>query len=83
MSETINNDPVNHPSHYISPTGLESIDVIKSFTEELQGFEAVATGNILKYMMRWKNKNGIQDLMKAKWYLNELILYTEGKMMDI
>lgn len=67
------NDPVNHPNHYISKRGLESIDVIKCFTEDLQGFEAVATANILKYMMRWKNKNGIEDLKKARWYLNELI----------
>lgn len=81
--KTPGNDPVNHPSHYMSNTGLESIDVIKSFTENLQGFEAVATANILKYMMRWKNKNGIQDLEKAKWYLTELILEVEGKMMDV
>lgn len=74
----IKNDPVNHPNHYISKTGLESIDVIKSFTEDLQGFEAVATANALKYLMRWKHKNGIQDLQKARWYLDELILYAQG-----
>lgn len=76
-------DPVNHPSHYISKTGLQSIDVIKSFTDDLKGFEAVATANALKYLMRWKNKNGIQDLEKARWYINELIMYEEGKMMDV
>lgn len=66
-------DPVNHPNHYIAQTGLESIEVIKSFTENLQGFEAVATGNALKYLMRWKNKNGIEDLKKARWYIDKLI----------
>lgn len=73
MSETTQNDPVNHPNHYISKSGLESIDVIKSFTDNLQGFEAVATANALKYLMRWKNKNGIEDLKKAKWYIESLI----------
>ena len=78
MSEiTQSNDPVNHPNHYISTTGLESIDVIKSFTANLQGFEAVATANALKYLMRWKRKNGIEDLKKARWYIYELIRYLE------
>ena len=64
---------VSHPSHYISETGLEVIDVIEAFTFDLKGIEATDTGNILKYMCRWKNKNGLQDLEKAKWYLDHLI----------
>ena len=64
---------VSHPSHYQSKTGLEVIDVIEAFTSDLNGIEATDTGNILKYMCRWKNKNGIQDLEKAKWYLDHLI----------
>ena len=67
------NDPVNHPAHYQSSNGLEAIDVIETFTEELVGYEAVDTGNVLKYMLRWKKKNGLQDLEKAKWYLERLI----------
>lgn len=62
-------DVVNHPNHYISKTGLEAIDVIKSFTT----YKEYATGNILKYIMRWRSKNGIEDLKKAQWYLNDLI----------
>ena len=64
---------VSHPSHYISETGLEAIDVIEAFTFDLKGIEATDTGNILRYMCRWKNKNGLQDLEKAKWYLDHLI----------
>jgi hypothetical protein len=64
---------VSHPPHYQSETGLETIDVIEAFTFDLKGIEAVATGNVLKYMCRWKNKNGVQDLEKAKWYLEHLI----------
>lgn len=64
---------VNNPPHYISETGLETIDVIEAFTFNLKGMEAVCTANVLKYICRWKNKNGIQDLKKAKWYLDRLI----------
>ena len=64
---------VSHPDHYMSETGLEVIDVIEAFTFDLKGIEATDTGNILKYICRWKNKNGLQDLEKAKWYLDHLI----------
>lgn len=68
---------INHPEHYISETGIEAIDVIESFTFDLVGIEAVDTGNILKYICRWKKKNGLQDLKKARWYLNHLIKHIE------
>lgn len=64
---------VSHPKHYQTKSGLETIDVIAAFTEELSGIEAVYTGNILKYACRWKKKNGIQDLEKLIWYAQELI----------
>lgn len=64
---------VSHPSHYQSETGLEVIDVIEAFTSDLKGIEATDTGNIIKYICRWKHKNGLQDLEKAKWYLEHLI----------
>ena len=73
LDETDVPDNVNHPAHYISTTGLETIDVIEAFTADLQGLEAVCTANILKYVCRWKHKNGIEDLKKAQWYLNKLI----------
>lgn len=71
-------DPVNHPPHYKTKNGLETIDVIDAFTEGLEGTEAVCTGNILKYVCRWKKKNGVEDLKKAQWYLNHLISILEG-----
>ena len=71
-------DPmVEHPSHYQSETGLEVIDVIEAFTFDLYGVEAVTTGNVLKYICRWKKKNGLQDLRKCQWYLNRLIKHVE------
>ena len=68
-----NNDNVNHPAHYQSKSGLETIDVIEAFTEGLTGIEAVCTGNALKYLCRWKHKNGVEDLKKATWYIRRLI----------
>ena len=68
---------VSHPSHYQSEIGLEVIDVIEAFTFYLKGIEATDTGNVIKYICRWKNKNGVQDLKKAMWYLQHLIDHVE------
>lgn len=66
-------DMVNHPSHYKAKNGMEVIDVIEAFTANLSGYEATHTGNVIKYICRWKEKNGLEDLKKAQWYLNRLI----------
>lgn len=70
---------VSHPSHYQSKAGLEVINVIEAFTDGLNGIEATDTGNILKYVCRWKHKNGLQDLEKAQWYLTHLIEKIKSK----
>lgn len=70
---TCDDKMVSHPDHYISENGMEVIDVIKEFTSDLTGIEATDTGNVIKYILRWKNKNGLQDLKKARWYLDHLI----------
>lgn len=66
-------DNVNHPQHYISKSGIEAINVIESFTSNLMGVEAFDTANCIKYILRWKNKNGVEDLKKCRWYLDHLI----------
>ena len=68
---------VSHPNHYQSDYGIEVINVIEAFTKELTGIEAVCTANIIKYICRWKKKNGIQDLKKCQWYLTYLINHIE------
>lgn len=73
------NSTVDHPNHYQSESGLEVIDVIDAFTDGLDGVEAFDTGNIIKYICRWKKKNGIEDLEKAKWYLENLIKEVKEK----
>lgn len=63
---------VSHPNHYQGSNGIEVIDVIEGFTTGLSGMEAVDTANAIKYILRWKNKNGVQDIEKAIWYLTDL-----------
>ena len=66
------NDMVNHPGHYCKG-GLECIDAIKAAVSDLTGIEAVCIANVIKYVWRWKQKNGVEDLKKARWYLDRLI----------
>ena len=75
-------DNVNHPQHYISKNGIETIDVIDAWTEGLEGIVAVDTANVIKYISRWHKKNGIEDLEKAQWYLNHLINYCKEDSED-
>ena len=77
-SPTPVHDAVNHPSHYIQG-GIECIDAIEAATEGLSGFEGMCTGNAIKYMWRWKYKNGVQDIEKAIWYLTRLKDYLTKK----
>ena len=69
-------DAVNHPGHY-TQGGIECIDALKAATTGLEGIEAVCTGNAIKYLWRWKQKNGTEDLRKAEWYINRLIAEQE------
>ena len=69
-------DKINHPQHYTNGK-VECIDAIESATAELVGIEAVCVGNVIKYVWRFKLKNGTEDLQKAKWYLERLIAGSE------
>ncbi len=65
-------DRVNHPSHY-TQGNIECIDAIAEATCKLKGEFAICTGNVIKYLWRWHSKNGVEDLKKARWYLDRLI----------
>jgi hypothetical protein len=54
------NDVVNHPSHYTSQE-VECIEITQNLNFLL--------GNAVKYIWRFQDKNGREDLEKAKWYL--------------
>lgn len=74
-------DVVNKPAHYTQikawVTGklreIEAINIIKALCKRLPGGEAALYFNVMKYMWRYPDKNGLQDLEKAEWYLKALI----------
>ena len=74
--EIENAEMVYNPPHY-NQSKIECIDAIESATEN--GFENYLQGNIIKYIWRYRYKNGLQDLKKAEWYLNKLISITKNK----
>lgn len=63
-------DKIN-PSYYKTP--VECIDAIESAVIGKKGIAAVCTANVIKYIWRCEDKNGLEDLLKAKWYLDKLI----------
>lgn len=63
---TVDNDPVNHPKHYVNhPSGIECIQI----TEHM----SFLMGNAMKYLWRADLKNGVEDLQKAVFYINREI----------
>lgn len=71
-------DAVEHPVHY-NQGGIECIEAIKAATVGKKGIEAVCTANAIKYLWRFEAKNGIEDVRKARWYINRLIAELEAK----
>lgn len=69
-------DNVNNPPHY-NQAGIECIDAIEAALGD--GFQYYLQGNIMKYLWRYRYKNGVEDLRKAKWYLTKLIQEMEKK----
>ena len=70
--DLLSHDVVNHPSHYTNGK-VECIDAIESATVGKTGIEAVCVANVIKYLWRYEDKNGLEDIKKAQWYLNKLI----------
>ena len=66
MTEKQLNDIVNHPKHYTAGS-IECIDYINACKFDY------LEGNIVKYVTRYRNKNGVEDLRKAEFYLRMLI----------
>ncbi|HDU3273413.1 TPA: DUF3310 domain-containing protein [Listeria monocytogenes] len=71
---TDTSDNINNPSHYTAG-GIETLDYIKA---KVSDYPSYAAGNILKYVSRYEHKNGIEDLKKARFYLNDLIEWMES-----
>lgn len=72
-------DMVNHPPHYNGSEArcdkcgdcIECIEVTRHMSFNL--------GNAVKYLWRWQTKGGLEDLKKARWYLEDAIKDLERK----
>lgn len=81
-------EEINHPDRY-NKDGIEVKDVMKAYTKNLTGYGAFCIDNAIKYILRFQEKNGIEDLKKAIWYLQDYIkeypdedtvtIYADGK----
>jgi hypothetical protein len=72
-------DAIN-PQHY-QKGGVECIDAIEaSMTEE--AFKGFLKGNCIKYLYRYENKNGAEDLKKAQWYLSRLLTVLDNDQAE-
>jgi hypothetical protein len=63
-------DAIN-PNHY-KGNGIECIEYMKERLNS-EAFLGYLNGNVIKYTHRWQDKNGVEDLRKARWYLDRLI----------
>ena len=72
-------DPVKKPGHYTYGR-YECIDIIEDILADASGPEGFLIGNAIKYLWRFRHKNGTEDLEKARWYLDRAI--TRRRAMD-
>ena len=79
FDHTSRGDMVNSPPHY-NQAGIECIDAIRAATDV--GYEYYLQGNIIKYLWRYRYKNGVEDLEKAQWYLEKLIAYLNDLKLE-
>lgn len=75
-------DPVNKPSHYMlfPEQGIEFIDVRDVLIERLKDFTPKQIdywSRSFEYLARAGGKNGVEDIKKAKWYLDRLVATLE------
>ena len=66
---------INEPLHYNH--GIQTTDYICSWGMNF------CEGNIVKYVTRWKYKDGVDDLKKARWYINKLISDVEKSQSNL
>lgn len=73
-------DNIN-PNHYRNGK-IECIEALESATVNKKGIEAICVANTIKYLWRYEDKNGVEDVKKAKWYLERLIESLESNSKD-
>lgn len=70
--QTTINDNINHPLRY-TKGDIECIDAIKAATVGKTGIEAVDVGHVIRYLWRYEEKDGLESVKKAEWYIKHLI----------
>jgi len=75
-TEQVEVDKVNSPPHY-NNGGMECIDYIQQ--QLCEHFSSYCQGNVIKYLHRWRYKNGVEDLKKAELYLKAMIRDIENR----
>ena len=71
-------DNIKNVSHYQGKDGLEVFQVQESFIGDLKGMQAFRCCNVIKYILRFQKKNGLEDLKKARRYLDLMISEVEN-----
>lgn len=74
------NDAVHHPAHY-TKGDIECIDAIKASMTN-KAFEGYCKGNVMKYIFRYEDKGGIEDIEKAQVYLGWLLESAKAEEED-
>lgn len=74
---------VEHPSHYGGAENTyETIKVLEAVLTEQEAL-GFMIGNAIKYLSRYRGKNGLEDLRKAEWYVNRAIRFAEATGADV
>ena len=68
---------VNHPRHY-NKGKYECLEVVKELIKDMNGVEGALFFNVFKYLWRYPDKNGVEDLKKCEFYLKDLISLNEN-----
>lgn len=80
MSDERKINNVYSPAHYAG-NGMQVIDAIHAFFGERE-YVGFLWGNVVKYVLRYRKKGGVEDLEKARWYLNKLIVAESVSEVD-
>lgn len=79
--EAVNDDKVNKPNHYVGVKGLEVEEVLQNFLPKYKDpYTSHRVGSAIEYQLRSPEKNGLEDLRKARKNLDQAIEYEESKI---
>lgn len=82
-SEKNKTETVNKPSHYIGVNGMEVEEVLENFLPKIKdGYVAHRVGSAIEYLLRHPEKNGDEDILKAKQNIEQIIKYGKRKELE-